>query len=94
MVSGTYRFEFDRGVPLEEAETTLHLALIAAEGLFGRARVRLDARYHIDEACRRIDVRAATEVGAAVARIFAAFLLREFGEEALSVRAVGSEEAA
>lgn len=81
-----YRFEFEQAVPVTEAEQTLHLALFAAEGLFGEARVRMDAKYTIDEANRCLVADATTEVGSAVARMFTALLLREFGEEAFRVR--------
>jgi len=86
MTAEGYRFEFAEQIPLEEAEMTLQLALIAAEGLFGSARVRLDAGYRVDEARRVIAVDAGTEVGAAVVRVFVGFAMREFGESSIQIR--------
>lgn len=86
MTPDVYRFDFDRPVPIDEAEMSLHLALYAVEGLFGEARVRLEASYHVDEARSAIVVDAATEVGAAVVRVFTSLLLHEFGGDAFNVR--------
>jgi hypothetical protein len=80
-----YRFKFDPTVPLEEAEMALQLALVAAEGLFGEARVRVDGGYFVDEPRRTISVDAATAVGQSVVSIYGGFLLREFGNEAFAV---------
>lgn len=86
MTPNVYRFEFERSVPIEEAEMSLHLALFAVEGLFGQARVRLDASYHVDEPRSAIVVDGNTEVGAAVVRVFTSLLLHEFGGDSFSVR--------
>ncbi len=86
MTLGTYRFELEKGVDQEEAERTLQLAILGAEGLYGPARVRLDAWYRREPARRALVVDATTEVGAAVVRIFTSYLTREFGEESFSVR--------
>jgi len=88
MTIDVYRFEFERSVPMAEAEMSLHLSLFAVEGLFGQARVRLDAGYHIDERRRTIVVDATTEVGAAVVRVFTSLLLHEFGSDGFRVRRV------
>ena len=85
MTPHVYRFEFDQSVPLEEAEMTLHLTLFAVEGLFGQARVRLDAGYQVDEQRRTIVVDATTAVGVGVVRVFTALLLHEFGGDAFKV---------
>jgi len=86
MNADAIRFEFDSEVPLQDAEMSLHLALIATEGLFGRALVRLEAEYELDEDHHVIGVDAGTEVGAVVVRVFTALLIREFGEEAFSIQ--------
>jgi len=86
MTADPYRFEFDHAVPLVEAEMSLHLSLFAVAGLYGEARVRLDARYHLDEAGHAILVDGDTEVGAAVVQVFTSLALREFGETAFQVR--------
>lgn len=86
MRSAVYRFRFKGRVPLEEAEATLHLAIIAAESLFGTARVRMDGAYLMDERLRVCVVDASSEIGQAICRIFTGFLLREFGEHTFEVR--------
>ena len=85
MAKVIYRFEFEPAVPLAEAEMSLHLAMIALEGLFGRAGVRLEARYRLDEAGRAIVVDGSTQVGESLVRVFAALLIREFGDDSFSV---------
>jgi len=86
MTAKAFRFEFEPSIQLTEAELSLHLALYAVEGLYGEARVRLDASYHLDEAGRGITVDCGTEVGAAVVQVFTRLLSREFGEDAFRVR--------
>ncbi len=81
MNADNIRFEFDSEVSLADAEMTLHLAMFAVEGVFGRARVRLDAEYVLDEESCGITVDTRTEVGAMIVRVFTGLLLREFGEE-------------
>lgn len=88
MTPDVFRFEFERSVPIEEAEMSLHLALFAVEGLFGQARVRLDAGYHVDEPHCAIVIDGMGEVGAAVVRIFTSLLLHEFGGDDFTVRRV------
>ena len=93
MTTGVYRFVLKPTVPLEEAEMSLQLAIFAAEGLFGSARVRMDVGYHLDSPRRTVVVDANTEVGSAVVRMFTAFLTREFGEHTFEVRRVESPHA-
>ena len=80
-----FRFEFEPSVPLTDPEMSLHLALFAVEGVFGRASVRLDAEYQVDEPRHAIVVDGTTEVGSLIVRVFTGLLLREFGEEAFHV---------
>jgi hypothetical protein len=88
MATNVYRFEFAQHVPLKEAEMTLQLASIAAEGLFGEARVRLELDYFVDEPYRTIIVDGTTEVGQAVVRIFTGLALVEYGRRAFCVQQV------
>lgn len=81
-----FRFEFSPDVPLAEAELTLQLAMIAAEGLVGKARVCLDASYHVDQPRRVVIVDGTNIVGAIIVRIYVGLLNREFGEEAFQVQ--------
>ncbi|AMV35217.1 hypothetical protein VN12_24040 [Pirellula sp. SH-Sr6A] len=85
MFAGVFRFTFDESVPIEEAEMTLHLAIFAAEGLFGKPRVAMEFHYDIQPFDNFIDVHGETEVGVAVAQVFGGLLLREFGESAFRI---------
>jgi hypothetical protein len=91
MITEGYRFQFDEGVPLRDAEDTLLLSLVAAEGLYGEARVRMDSAYLVDAPLRTIVVDAATDVGQDVCGIFTSFLAREFSPGAFCVRRLGEE---
>jgi len=88
MSSAAYRYKFNEGVDLLEAESTLHLSILAVEGLFGEARVRMDAAYSVDDTIRALIVDASTEVGQDLNAIFTAFIIREFGTDAFQVRLV------
>lgn len=91
-MSEAYRYKFRQDVDLHEAESTLLLSILAAEGLFGAARVRMDAGYAVDGSIRAIVVDASTDVGQAVCSILTAFLQREFGGSAFGVRAVEAQD--
>jgi hypothetical protein len=88
MSTQAYRYKFLEKVDVLDAEITLHLAIIAAEGLYGEARVRMDAGYAIDESIHTIVVDASTPVGQDVCAMFMHFLLRQHGPEAFNVRRV------
>ena len=83
-----YRFEFDEPVPMTDVESTLHLAVLGAEGLFGEASVRMDGAYSIDEKRRVCVVDARNEVGRSICQIFTGYLGREIGGDTFRVRAV------
>lgn len=83
-----FRFTFGSKAHLAEAEATLHLAVLAAEGLFGQARVRIDFAYHVATPRSTLIVDGCTPTGDAIVRVFTAFLVREFGEDGFAVRRV------
>ncbi len=85
MNANVIRFEFEPTVSTADAEMSLHLAMFAVEGIFGRARVRLDAEYELSEENLEIVVDASTEVGAMIVRVFTGLLLREIGEDSFQV---------
>ncbi len=89
-----YRYRFTERIDLEDAQDTLQLALLAAEGLFGRTRVRMDAAWATDESINVLVVDAGTPVGMAVNLIFTAFATAEFGTDAFDVRRVEMLEVA
>ena len=80
-----YRYRFSSDIPFEEIEESLMLAAMAAEGLFGRSQVRLEASFCMDREKRSCVVDASTEIGRHIARIFTNFLTQEFGEESFRV---------
>jgi hypothetical protein len=88
MFEQAYRYRFAERVGLRDAGDTLLLAVLAVEGLFGAARVRMDFAFATDEAIRVIVVDASTDVGQAVSGIFTAFLSREFGPDAFCIKRV------
>ena len=83
-----FRFQFESDVPLEEAEMSLHLAIFAIEGLWGQARVRLDAGYVLDKEGHALVIDGTHEVGSTLVRVFTGLILREFGEDAFYVERV------
>ena len=85
MRPSTIQFVFEPDVSLAEAEMSLHLAMFAVEGLIGRVRVRLEAKYHLDESNRTISIDTRVPVGRMIAQVFTGLLLREFGESAFHV---------
>jgi len=91
MARDVYRYVFVDGVPIDDAEESLLLAVLAVECLHGESRVRLDAGYFFDKAKRACVVDASTDVGRDICRIFTGFLSREFGEDSFRVeRAEGA----
>jgi hypothetical protein len=73
---------------MAEALMTLRLSGIAVEGLLGAGSTagETHSSEQIDFKRRRITVDGSTIVGAMLARIFYAFLQREFGRRAICVR--------
>lgn len=93
MQSAVYRFEFDEPASMADVETTLHLAVLGAEGLFGESAVRMDATYSIDEERRICMVDACSEVGRAMVKLFTGYLTKELGPDAFRVRRAASTAA-
>lgn len=88
MVLQAYRYKFGNDVDLEDARDMLLLALLAAEGIFGRSRVRMDSAWSADESIDVILIDASTVVGMTVSLIFTAFVTAEFGAGSFDVRRV------
>ena len=83
-----YRYSFVPAIPMAEVEESLLLAVLAAESLHGRSRVRLDVSYAVDAGKRACVIDASPPVGRDLCRIFTGFLSHEFGERAFTVRRV------
>ena len=88
MPAQAYRYRFREDVELSDAELILRAAILAAEGLYGEAQVRMDAAYAIDESIRVIVVDASTAVGQDICAIFTRFLIAQYGPRAFCVRCV------
>lgn len=86
-----YHYKFTAGVDMSAVTETLLLAVTAAEGLHGRAKVNLDAEFDLDEGRRECRIGAGNDVGRDIARIFVGFLSSDVGEEAFQVRRVNAE---
>ena len=94
MIRDCYQYRFGDGVPLPEAEKWLLLSVLAAESLYGRSPVRLDAAFRLDRQQRSCVVDAASDVGRAIALIYTGFLTHQFGESAFRVERVGPQQEA
>jgi hypothetical protein len=94
MTSETYQYTFALQADMSQVEETLLLATMAAEGLHGRARVRLEAGFRCDAGGRSAEVDGGTDVGEAIARIFTALLNTSIGEPAFKVSRSVKEQCA
>ena len=88
MAATIYRYRFGDGVPFQDVEESLLLGVLAAEGLYGAARVGMDACYCYAKERRACVIDATSDVGLAIARIFTSFLLHQFGPDAFRVEVV------
>ena len=89
MNSNVYRFVFPESVPLEEVEATLLLSIMGVESLHGTPQVQLDAGHFLDVERRACVIDANTPAGRDLARLFAGFVLREFGPDSFRVEHPG-----
>lgn len=80
------RFELGPETKRERVEELLALAIVVAECLHGKARVRLGTGYLFSDDGRQLVLDATSEVGEYVAELFTGLLIREIGEEAFSVQ--------
>lgn len=80
-----YRYTLGGQVSMHDAEETLLLALLGTESIYGAAQTRLDVAHSMDENGRAFVIDAATQVGQDLNRLFAGFLLREFGPDSFRV---------
>jgi hypothetical protein len=81
-----YTFLFSSDVDLDEATGTLRHSLMAAEGLYGEARVRTEVSFAIEPVRAAIRVSGVPPILDSVTQIFASLLTREFGRDAFTVR--------
>lgn len=81
----TYRIRFDRSIPDEHIEQRLLLAALNTENVFGEAAMRLDASFRFDRKSKVCLIDRGTEVGRHIARLFIAYISKEFGDDCYSV---------
>ncbi len=81
-----YIYFFRRHVDIDDVQDTLTLAVLGAQNLHGRARIRLDGWWRLDRQRRQCSIDASTTVGQDISRLFAGYLAQEFGEQAFSVQ--------
>lgn len=87
MHTTTYHYRFNDATELDEAESTLHLAILAAEGLFSEALLRVSFSYHRDDAGHSLLINGGDEISETVVRIFTSFAIKEFGSTAFTISA-------
>lgn len=87
------RFTFGQGVDPEAIEQDMAMALLVAEFLYGKPRVRLEAGYDIDSGNGSLVIDVSGDSGKTAAQVFAGFCAVRFGEEGYSVEHCGSERA-
>jgi len=85
MSRNVYRYAFTDAVPTDEIETTILLAIIAAESIHGETQVRLDFSHTFDAKHRSCVIDADSPVGRDVNKLLAGFLSKEFGRDSFRV---------
>lgn len=93
MNSGTYQVIFDVSIPLDDAQDTLDLSVIAAEALHGQSQVRLEADCKIGASARTCIIQAMSPAGRDLLLIFVGYLAEEFGKKSFSVRRIEAPKA-
>ena len=85
------RFEFLGKPDPEAVEADMALAIFAAECVYGKPRIRLEASYLVANGGRDCILKSDGEAGDAVARILAGLAAVRVGETAFRVRHVEDE---
>jgi hypothetical protein len=88
MTDPIYRYTIDPSVPITEVEITLLLSIIAIESLHGESQARLDASHAFDAEKRTAAIDGTTGVGRDLNKLFAGFLVKEFGAMSFRVERV------
>ena len=85
MSDRVFRYCFAPDVSLDEVEVILVAAIMTTELLHGEVQVRLDVAHAFDRDKRSCAIDANTAVGYDLNRLFLGSVLREFGEDSLTV---------
>ncbi len=89
-MSQMLRFKFSEA-DRETVEADVALAIFAAECVYGRPRVRMEASYLVDGDGRACVLEISGEAGESVARVFAGLCAARLGEESYSIQRVTRE---
>jgi len=85
MTKSEFRFQIGEGASMPAVEDSLLMSVIAAEGIHGRAKVKLQARFNVDLGQRICTINADNQVGGDIAKIFVEFLLLDNGDDAFRI---------
>lgn len=88
MLEDIMQFQFAASVPMAEVRATLRLARMAVESLYGVDRVRLEAQCSADDINRGVQIGIGGRAGRALALVFAGYVRREFGPDAIDIEHV------
>jgi hypothetical protein len=80
------QFRFPHKADRQGLEDDVALAIFAAECLYGRPRLRMEASYLVDAEGNACVMNVGGEAGEAAARIFAGLAAARFGEDSYTVR--------
>ena len=80
------RFAFNKGEKAEDLEADMGLAIFAAECVYGKPRVRMEASYLVAQDGRSCVLQVGGESGEAAARIFSGLAAVRFGEQGFKVQ--------
>ncbi|NQT35249.1 hypothetical protein HQ587_08670 [bacterium] len=80
-----YHYQIMDGIPMNAVKDSLLLSVMAAESLYGRPRINLEARFRLERVSRVYIIEAGSKIGETIARVFTGLLIREFGEQAFKV---------
>ncbi len=80
------RFSLPDKADAETVEADMALAIFAAECVYGRPRVRMEASYLVDEGGKVCVVQVSGAAGEAAVRVFTGLAGVRFGEDGFSVR--------
>lgn len=89
-MADVYRFKFKDRINSDLIESKIALAILSAEGVFGQAKVRLNAAYIVSRNKAVIDV--SSEVGEHIAQVFTRFMTEEVGEKKFIVERVRQKD--
>lgn len=84
-MNNVMRFTFREPVDMEAIEQDIDLALLVAEFLYGKPRVRLEAGYDVNTSDSNLTLDLSGPAGETAAQIFTGLCAIRFGEEGYRV---------